>query len=751
MNVAEMLNFLQENAAWALGFGLAMFALTRFATLLNPNIRDDIALWLMGAQTETNWSKGFTALFDGVFGKNHLSLRCFIRSAIASLIAVTLIWLIMGSVDLRVNGQMALGTVVLLGLAINVIADYVSLLETRILLGRMPKNGWLQVGVLILDLIISAAIIWLAIFLYLRSPLHEGEVESFAEILGVFSVFSVFFYSTFLTSVWTWAYIGSVWLMRFIAWARIAHWLDAENQPVKVLLLVLSLATGVIAFAGALIVSGPLARDDQGTSIADRALCTMFRGRVCLDVAKLTPHEQTRMSVLRNVLDECYGVDAEECVLVRLSSIGVGSTDAIQLFSFMCENQYHGYCNSLGFLYDMGIGVDPDPKEAALHYEKSCEGGDARGCTFLGYLHQQGIGEGASNPEEAIRFYALACDGGDMEGCGYLGYIHQHGIGLEADPEEAARLYGMGCEGGNARSCTSLGYLLEHGVGMEPDPEEVARLYEMGCVGGDARGCNNLGFLHQTGIGVEPDLLEAARLYEMSCEDGDALGCTNLGYLHEKGIGMEPDPAEAARLYAMGCEGGSAQGCTNLGYLHHEGIGVEPDPKKAAQLFQMGCEGGDARGCTNLGYLHHEGTGVETNPEEAARLFQMGCDGGDALGCTSIGIFHEKGIGMAPDPKEAARLYQMGCESGDALGCTNLGYLHRNGIGMEPDLEEAARLYQLSCEGGNALGCTNLGYLHRNGIGMEQDPAEATRLYRLGCSLGSEDGCRVAEELEAVD
>ena len=196
---------------WALGLAGSMMGLTALAGLLNLARREELSLWLMGALDETSWSKSFIGLFDAVFGHRHLSLKCFLRSALASLIAVVVIWLVMGSTDsigLRLQAELDLGTLLVLGLVINVAADYVSLLETRFLLGHMPRHALAQVGMLVLDLLISAAIIWLAIFAFLNSPLHAGDIESFAEILGVFSVFSVFFYSTFLTSLWTWGVPG---------------------------------------------------------------------------------------------------------------------------------------------------------------------------------------------------------------------------------------------------------------------------------------------------------------------------------------------------------------------------------------------------------------------------------------------------------------------------------------------------------------------------------------------------------------
>ncbi|WP_171182137.1 hypothetical protein, partial [Ruegeria sp. HKCCD8929] len=143
MDANTLIAYLAENWTWALGLGASMFGLTVYAGLLNPARKEDLALWLMGAQTEEGWSRSFISLFDAVFGSNHFSIRCFVRSTIATLIAVIVIWLLMGSVDVigvRMQSELALGSVLVIGLMINVIADYVSLLETRWLLGNMPRN-----------------------------------------------------------------------------------------------------------------------------------------------------------------------------------------------------------------------------------------------------------------------------------------------------------------------------------------------------------------------------------------------------------------------------------------------------------------------------------------------------------------------------------------------------------------------------------------------------------------------------------
>lgn len=127
--------FVQANRDRAAGLAAGLAALTPLAGGLSSRARkDEIALWLMGAQSERNRAMGFTALFDAVFGARHFSWRCVARSALASLVAVALIWLLMGqagAIGLRLRAELSLGALLAIALAVNVVADYVSLLETR--------------------------------------------------------------------------------------------------------------------------------------------------------------------------------------------------------------------------------------------------------------------------------------------------------------------------------------------------------------------------------------------------------------------------------------------------------------------------------------------------------------------------------------------------------------------------------------------------------------------------------------------
>ena len=107
--VSEQLGFPATYWAFALGVASAFY----FAVLwfgkhhLSQESKDTLTLWLWG-EYESTWSHHFCNLFDAVFGARHLSLKCFLRSSLVSVVAVLLLYVLFAEI-LGVMGGRALG------------------------------------------------------------------------------------------------------------------------------------------------------------------------------------------------------------------------------------------------------------------------------------------------------------------------------------------------------------------------------------------------------------------------------------------------------------------------------------------------------------------------------------------------------------------------------------------------------------------------------------------------------------------
>ncbi len=258
------------------GFGGAVLALCwKSEDVASPAAKTAIANWLRRldvGETLERWPDGFVHLFDQVFGERHFSISCFLRSCVASIVAVVIlvfVFLSLRGVDAiyaGLFGDMSLWETIeiflIFALGVNLLADYLSLLETRYLLNMLPgRRGLLTTPIfLLVDAILTLAIYFGVILISLTladSLLMDGEslkllfrdprewLDQFLTVMielftfeGFIGKYGTCLYSSFFTSLWLWLFVISRWLVRLItplrAWLRLGKWfLDIDSHPLR--------------------------------------------------------------------------------------------------------------------------------------------------------------------------------------------------------------------------------------------------------------------------------------------------------------------------------------------------------------------------------------------------------------------------------------------------------------------------------------------------------------------------------------
>jgi hypothetical protein len=250
---------------------------------LSQDAKDALAKWLLRVDVKgglSRWPFYFIMIFDRVFGKDHFTWRCFYRSSIASLIAI-IFFLLFWAMKRPNQFDSFVSEIwhpdfymfLILCVVMNVIPDYLSLVETRYIIKKIDvANRWYHtITFLLLDIFISMSIFMIVgifllsvaniILIFIRFPdLTEINVNDMVRLfIGIFSdrfsnIFvygirldremkgislGVFFYSTFLTSFWVWLYILACAAARsathFSVIAEKLRWLlDVKNHPVAV-------------------------------------------------------------------------------------------------------------------------------------------------------------------------------------------------------------------------------------------------------------------------------------------------------------------------------------------------------------------------------------------------------------------------------------------------------------------------------------------------------------------------------------
>ena len=229
----------------------------------------------------------FIEAFDRIFGDRHLTLRCFLRSCVASIMAVfvmTIMWAVFDPTSWQEylsaeNGKSGIYVIFFLALTLNLVPDYISLLETRFILRRVAHAGIERLIVLlILDIIITGAIFGCGVAItILITEVVTGESFYLVSLSLVPILFwiicnpfqtygpplplCIYFYSTYFTSVWLYLFMASSITAKLAySLGRIGNWvmslLDIERKPFQsmgiITMGVVTLALAIYAIMGAI-------------------------------------------------------------------------------------------------------------------------------------------------------------------------------------------------------------------------------------------------------------------------------------------------------------------------------------------------------------------------------------------------------------------------------------------------------------------------------------------------------------------
>lgn len=213
-----------------------------------------------------SWPEHFLHVHDIVFLPSPNGRPRISRSLIVSfmtLLVVFLAWVFSDFAN-TTSSLARLATVfILYALSFNMLMDFVSHWETRIIIVRMARaeRAWVRALLLLLDVVASILIFLVGLILgtlifvatnVLLGGLEIGEINvglvssivqdvlfSYGWIFlsdDEYNLFGVFFVTTFFTSVWIWAFLIGVNLWPYIIWLVRAQ--DPKAHPFRVVMTI---------------------------------------------------------------------------------------------------------------------------------------------------------------------------------------------------------------------------------------------------------------------------------------------------------------------------------------------------------------------------------------------------------------------------------------------------------------------------------------------------------------------------------
>jgi len=192
----------------------------------------------------------------------------------------------------------------------------------------------------------------------------------------------------------------------------------------------------------------------------------------------------------------------------------------------------------LGILFNKGIGVSEDNREALKWIQKSVDQGYADAQNEFGKMHQMGLLV-SRNDAEAVKLYQLSAEQGHVEAQYNLGYMYHKQLGIKKDKKvqplkEAVKWYEKSANQGNSKAQNCLGLMYQQGEGVKKNIQEAVVWFQKSAGQGNAEGQYNLGLLYEMGQGVVKNMDKAIDLYQKASAQGHKLAAAKVKKLKRK-------------------------------------------------------------------------------------------------------------------------------------------------------------------------------------------------------------------------
>ena len=268
--------------------------------LISKQASNDLSSYLLNPKREQSiktaylWPQVFIEFFDLIFGKKHLSFKCFFRSSIATFIAAIIcgaVLLILHENSL-VEGQEnfflsfisnEIPELLLAVFIFNVFPDYISLLETRIVIGKIKKTKstivqciWVVFDIVATYFIFMIAMVIATNFIFYGEffDLFENNILPIVMVIssdfvslpsflfefatkpvpwGEWSFLAILVWTTFFTSAWVWLYVASQIVTRLVSPLRksvrfILYILPVDTKPLQSVCTVMAVLSCLVTW-----------------------------------------------------------------------------------------------------------------------------------------------------------------------------------------------------------------------------------------------------------------------------------------------------------------------------------------------------------------------------------------------------------------------------------------------------------------------------------------------------------------------
>ena len=229
-----------------------------------------------------------------------------------------------------------------------------------------------------------------------------------------------------------------------------------------------------------------------------------------------------------------------------------------------------------------------DYASAVRAFGEAAAKGDVHAQTYLGIIYELGLGVTA-DPRQALQWLNLASDGGDAEGQTMLGEMYAGGRGIPQDYTQALKYYALAIKQNFAPAQYDVGRLYYAGAGtmVRQDYARAMQWYLLAAKQGEDDAQYGLGYMYFYGIGTPKNFPAAVGWLKQSAAQDNRGGESLLGYAYDNGYGVPQDYALAIRYYKRAAQHGDVVAQALLGEKYSNGQGVPQDWAHAYMLLSL--------------------------------------------------------------------------------------------------------------------------------------------------------------------
>jgi uncharacterized protein len=239
-------------------------------------------------------------------------------------------------------------------------------------------------------------------------------------------------------------------------------------------------------------------------------------------------------------------------------------TKAMSLLRPLANYGYPIAQYDVGAMYDEGLGVDRDDKEALFWYTKAAAQGYANAQANLGQMYFTGQGVPVDY-KKAFDWWTRAASQGNLVAQNNLGSMYFKGKGVEKDYQKAAEWYKNPAEHEDRQAENSLGMMYYMGWGVPKDPSKGLAM-----------------MMKAAEQGLPTARVNVVQIMTSEARSGNAGAMHNMGTFCIRGWSGEHQPEDCMKWYEQAAQHGIDAARNSLAQAYDQGLwGVPMDKEKA--------------------------------------------------------------------------------------------------------------------------------------------------------------------------